>query len=57
MMGYFTKVGLFWGKPSDLTDSIFYGSVVLAAIGPGKVGFMTQGKAYRPVSEKALSLS
>ena len=52
MMGYFTKVGLFGEKTSDLTDSIFYGSFVLAGIGSGKVGFKAQGKAYRPVSRK-----
>ena len=52
VMGYFTKVGLFGEKTSDLTDSIFYGSFVLAGIGSGKVGFKAQGKAYRPVSRK-----
>jgi hypothetical protein len=52
MMGYFTKVGLFGEKTSDLTDSVFYGSFVLAGIGSGKVGFKAQCKAYRPVSRK-----
>lgn len=52
MMGYFTKVGLFGKKSSDLTDSIFYGPFVLAGIGSGKVGFKAQGESYRLVSRK-----
>jgi hypothetical protein len=52
MMGYFTKVGLFGKKSSDLTDSIFYSSFVLAGIGSGKAGFKAQCKAYCPVSRK-----
>jgi hypothetical protein len=51
-MGYFTKVGLFGKKTSDLTDSIFYGPFVLACIGSGKVGFKTQGKSYRLMFRK-----
>ena len=52
MMGYFTKVGLFENKLSDLTDSIFCGPFVLAGIGSGKVGFKAQGESYRLVSRK-----
>ncbi|MBM3454024.1 MAG: hypothetical protein FJX80_02630 [Bacteroidetes bacterium] len=52
VMGYFTKVGLFGKKSSDLTDSIFDGSFVLAGIGFGKVGFKTQGESYRLVFRK-----
>ena len=51
-MRYFTKVGLFGKKSSDLTDSIFDGPFILAGIGSGKVGFKAQGKSYRPVSRK-----
>ena len=51
-MRYFTKVGLFGEKTSDLTDSIFDGPFVLAGIGSGKVGFKAQGKSYRLVSRK-----
>ena len=51
-MGYFTKVGLFGKKTSNLTDSIFYGPFVMACIGSGKVGFKAQGVCYRLVSRK-----
>jgi len=44
VMRYFTKVGLFGKKSSDLTDLIFDGPFVLAGIGSGKVGFKAQGK-------------
>lgn len=52
VMRYFTKVGLFGKKSSDLTDSIFDGPFVLAGIGSGKVGFKAQSKAYRLVFRK-----
>jgi len=48
-MRYFTKVGLFGKKSSDLTDSIFDGPLVLAGIGSGKVGIKAQGESYRLV--------
>jgi hypothetical protein len=51
-MGYFTKVGIFGERTSDLTDSIFYGLFVLAGIGSGNVGFKAQGVSYRLVSRK-----
>ena len=51
-MRYFTKVGLFEKKSSDLTDSIFDGPFVLAGIGSGKVVFKAQGLSYRLVFRK-----
>jgi len=52
MMRYFTKVGLFGKKSSDLTDSIFDGPFVLAGIGSGKVVYKAQGLSYRLVFRK-----
>lgn len=52
MMRYFPQVGLFGNKPSDFTDSIFYGPFVLAGMGSGKVGFKAQGLSHRLVVRK-----
>lgn len=52
LMEFYTKVGQFGNKLSDITNSIFYGSIVLTGIESGKIGFNAQVKAYRTVFRK-----